>query len=85
MEERVMVEHRLLFGPEELDAQEGVFLEALRESMREVCNTYPYLKGYKLADIGFLPESDRINLRFYFEKNICQYVETSRNLQFFTE
>ncbi|MGI6097047.1 MAG: hypothetical protein ACOYBM_02890 [Dethiobacteria bacterium] len=69
MQKQVTIEHSLIFKPEDLE-EEGAFLEALRGALCEVRSVHPQLQGYRLIDIGFLPRSDVIFLRFYFAEEI---------------
>ena len=66
MNKQVTVEHSLPLEPENLEEQEGAFIEKLRGVVREVRSNNSYLEGYSLTDIGFIPEDGKIYLRLYF-------------------
>jgi hypothetical protein len=63
----LVVQKRLSFPPESLDRQAGPFLQAVQQLVRETKAHHQDLQ-LELADIGFSPKPDFIEVKLYFRE-----------------
>ena len=65
----LVVQKRLAFSPGTLAQQAGPFLAELRELVREVRAQHRE-EELELADIGFIPAEDHIEVKLYFRERL---------------
>lgn len=61
----LVVQKRLPYAPQSLSKQAGTFIQAVRKAVREAKERHRS-EDLELADIGFIPGKDFIEIKIYF-------------------